>query len=163
MNGKNFKYINIALTVAIVAALALLARTTARFIFPAPRVETTSQPTARQVMPMEIEQTTKAVSPAPSPENIRDLKDVYANYTKEDAGSNMIEAWSRVKAEDKAKYIEGVDKQIAESKGVLAANPSDKRAKHMLFIAETMRKLAENNFNYSADEIPADNAAKDKK
>lgn len=154
MGDKGLKYLNIALILAIVAGMTLLIKTTSRFFVPMPQAKAVSQVPAGQAVAPVVVKTTDAAEAVIPPENIRDLKDVYANYPKEDAGSNMIEAWARVKPEDKAKYIEGVDKQIEEAKGMLAADPSNKKAKHMLFIAETMRKLTENNFNYSAPQEP---------
>ena len=80
-----------------------------------------------------------------------DLKGVYANFPKSDVGGNMVEGWAKVKPEDKAKFVEELDKRISESNERLATNPDDKNAQHSLFISETLKNLAKNDFNYKLE------------
>lgn len=152
MDEKKLTYFNIMLAVAVGVAIVLLIRNTSGLFAPASGVKEAAQMQAAQAQLPVAAQPEKPMGVIVPAENVRNLKDVYANFPRHDAGANMIEAWSRVKPEDKARYMEGVDKQITAAKEAMAVNPSDKKAKHMLFIAETMRKLAENGFNYSAPE-----------
>lgn len=80
------------------------------------------------------------------------LAEVYKKYPKEDVGNNIVEGWARVKPEEKEKVIEELDKEIVIAKSRLSENPLDKKAKHALFIAETMKKLCVSNFDYRSIE-----------
>lgn len=77
------------------------------------------------------------------------LSEVYAQYPKVDTGTNMVEAWARVKPEEKERVVEQLDQQIAQAHEMLKANPVDKKAKHILFIAENLKKMCKSNFNMS--------------
>lgn len=152
MDAKNIKYINMALGIAVLLALILLFRTISYMV---PREKALSGVTApaqghRAVEGPAAIETRK--TPSISPDAARSLGDVYANFPRTDTGSNMVEAWAKVKPEEKAKFNEGVDKEIAGAKEALASDPADKKAKHMLFIAETMKKLAADDFNYKIPE-----------
>lgn len=152
MDSKSFRYINIALGIAVFIALMLLLRTICCVM---PREEVPVGPSVSVQGPRALEGVAVVEAqktPSISPSEARSLGDVYANFPKEDAGSNMIEAWKRVKPEEKAKFNEGIDKEIATAKELIASDPSDKKAKHMLFIAETMKKLAADDFNYKIPE-----------
>ena len=81
-----------------------------------------------------------------------DLKEVYEKYPKSDVGANIIESWAKVKPEDKAKIQKAMDKDIEESQERLRQNPGDKKAKHLLKIAEMMKTLTAKNFNVKAGE-----------
>ncbi len=85
----------------------------------------------------------------------KDLNEMYMNFSKGDVGDNMVEAWAKVKAEDKAKFIGVLDKKIETSKTLLKANPQDKKTKGMLFISESLKNMALNNFNYKIAEYSA--------
>lgn len=81
------------------------------------------------------------------------LSQVYAEYPKQDAGKNMVELWHGVKPEDKARITEELDKEISASKKMLEEDPKNKKAKHELFIKETLRKLIDNGFDYRNEYI----------
>lgn len=154
MTSREIKYINVTLGFIAVFAIVMLFRTTCCFMLKG-NVEEPEE-TQVAVRGAGIAETVQAVkeqkAPNISPDAARNLNDVYTNFSKNDAGPDMVAAWARVKPEEKARFYEGVDKQIAESKNTLAANPSDKKAKHMLFIAETLKKLARDDFNYKIPE-----------
>lgn len=85
------------------------------------------------------------------------LAQVYSQYPKEDAGGNMVTAWAKVSPEEKTKVFEQLDLEINHAQEALKANPADKKAKHILFIAQTLKKLCNNNFDYNLPEsIPKD-------
>jgi hypothetical protein len=77
-----------------------------------------------------------------------DFKEMYEKCDKTNVGGNMVEAWRRVKPEDKAKLSEGFDKQIVLSQEALKADPQDKHAKNILYISETLKKMSSDGFNY---------------
>lgn len=77
------------------------------------------------------------------------LSEVYAQYPKEDTGANMVESWAKIRPEEKARVFEQLDQQIAQAKEALKANPVDKKAKHLLFISENLKKICKSNFNLS--------------
>lgn len=79
---------------------------------------------------------------------VTDLASLYANYPKERTGENIIEAWTRISPEDKAKFTKGLTEEIEKSKEKIKINPDDSRARAKLLISENLRKLALNNFNY---------------
>lgn len=85
----------------------------------------------------------------------KDLNEMYANFSKGDVGDNMVEAWAKVNPEDKAKFMGVLDKKIETSRALLKANPQDKKAKGMLFISESLKNMALNNFNYKIVESAA--------
>lgn len=77
------------------------------------------------------------------------LREVYENFPAEDAGDDMITGWSKVGEADKAKFIEGLDREISKAKQALSDKPDDKKARAILAISESMKKLCLDNFNYS--------------
>ncbi len=77
------------------------------------------------------------------------LSEVYTQYPQADTGNNMVEAWARVKPEEKERVLEQLDQQIAQAHEALKANPVDKKAKHVLFISENLKKMCKANFNMS--------------
>jgi len=77
------------------------------------------------------------------------LSEVYTQYPQEDTGGNMVEAWARVKPEEKEQVLEQLDQQIARAHEALKANPVDKKAKQILFISENLKKMCKANFNMS--------------
>lgn len=85
------------------------------------------------------------------------LAQVYSQYNKEDAGGNMVDAWAKVKPEDKEKVYEQLDQEISQATEALKINPQDKKAKHALFISQTLKKLCKSNFDYSLlESVPQD-------
>lgn len=86
---------------------------------------------------------------------INDLESMYKKYPGERAGENMIEGWSKVKAEDKAELAKGIAEAIKKSEEDLKANPDDQRAKSKLVISQMLQKLIVNNFNYKIKEQKA--------
>lgn len=77
------------------------------------------------------------------------LSQMYSQYSKEDAGGNMVAAWAKVPPEEKERVIEQLDQEISRSEEALKVNPQDKKAKQTLFISSTLRKLCKVNFDYS--------------
>lgn len=120
-----------------------------------------------QVTPVVSEE-----SMAPSIEDIKDrpsqesrlskkeptsLAQVYSQYPKEDTGGNMVASWAKVSPEEKARVYEQLDQEIASAQEALKVNPADKKAKHILFISETLKKICKSNFDYSLLEtVPQD-------
>ena len=85
------------------------------------------------------------------------LSQIYSQYPAEDRGNNMIASWARVSPEEKIKAIEQLDQQITEAKATLKINPADKKTKHVLFIAETLKKMCKSNFDLNLLEtVPRD-------
>jgi len=92
------------------------------------------------------------------------LSAIYTNHPKEDTGNNIVESWAKVNPEEKAKVNEQLDKQAEQAKEELKTNPDSKNAKHMLFIAETMKKLCKSNFDYKLlESVPEDEGGLKKK
>jgi hypothetical protein len=92
------------------------------------------------------------------------LSEIYVAHPKEDTGNNIVESWARVNPEEKAKVSEELDKQVEQAKEELKVNPDNKSAKHMLFIAETMKKLCKSNFDYRLlESVPEDEGGLKKK
>lgn len=81
-----------------------------------------------------------------------DFKEVYENFPKSDVGGNMIEGWARIKPEEKAKIRETLDKDIELSREKLRQDPEDKKTKHLLYIAETLKALTMKDFNIKPGE-----------
>jgi len=82
------------------------------------------------------------------------MEDIYKNFPKEDVGENMVEAWARVKPEEKTRLIEGLDGKIADCKDILKTNPSDKRTLVLLSVTESLKKLTLCDFNYKKEAVP---------
>lgn len=146
MDKRITTYLNIALVVLIVVSVVMLVKTFQRtFGTPPPQA-----PQAPAVV-------TPAPPPPPAMPQVREeppgpvtqLSEIYRTHPQWDTGGNMAEAWSRVKPEEKARMMEELDKKIAVAKEQLVADPANKKAKHILFITETVKKLAENGFDYT--------------
>lgn len=82
------------------------------------------------------------------------LREVYAAYPQADVGQNVPAAWSRVSAADKAKMVEVLNTKIADTKAALVDNPADKKAQKLLFISESLKKMVQNNFDYTFESPP---------
>ena len=76
------------------------------------------------------------------------LAQVYSRYPAEGTGNNMAASWAKVSPEEKTKVIEQLNRKITEAKETLNINPTDKKAKHILFISETLKKMCKNNFKF---------------
>jgi len=76
------------------------------------------------------------------------LAEVYSRYPDATVGNNMVASWARTSPEEKAKVEEHLDKEVILAQDALKTNPEDKKAKHMLFITSTLKKLCKNNFDY---------------
>ena len=84
-------------------------------------------------------------------EEPKDLTEVYKNFPKEDVGDDDAAAWSRIKDEEKAEMMKDSDREIEKYKKALADNPKDKRAKSLLFIAESIKEMETKGFNESVE------------
>ena len=82
-----------------------------------------------------------------SVEKIADMQAVYRNYPETDVGDNTVIGWAKTSPQDKAKFTEGLDKEIVKIKESLIVSPNDKNAKSKLAISESLKKLIANNFN----------------
>ena len=78
----------------------------------------------------------------------KDLAEVYANYPEEDVGSNIMKNWADADPKDKKDFMDGLDKQIDTHKETVKLEPENKKARNLLKMSETLKKLAQNNFNY---------------
>ena len=81
----------------------------------------------------------------------KNVEDIYANFPAEDVGVNIMKSWSEVRPEDKVKLTEGLDKRIASCRDELAIDPDNRKARQMLAISESLKKLVSNDFNYVPD------------
>ena len=159
MKNKTLFYINLALIVGLILIVLLNIKT--NMLIPhraevikgperhGPSAEAKIKETVYDISKLRPAGATTVKKP-PS-----DLNDMYANFPQSDVGDNMIEGWSKVDPQDKEKFIGVVDKKIDESKKLLAANPKNKRAKHMLFISESLKKMTKDNFNSRIEGMPA--------
>lgn len=154
IKGRSIFYINIALAIALVVILIIMLKP----LFLASKTGNVGgiQPKNLAAIPQQpaepvydIDKIKKDMGqPEQTEREFSDFKEMYANCNKANVGGNMVEAWSKVKPEDKARLSEGFDKQIASAHEALKANPEDKRAKHLLYISETLKKMAADGFNY---------------
>lgn len=83
-----------------------------------------------------------------------DLASAYRTSSRSDIGPNMPELWARLQPEVKAEAIKELDNKARDAKEALTQDPADKRAKHILFITETLKQLAADDFNYKAPAVP---------
>jgi len=79
---------------------------------------------------------------------VRDLGSVYQNYPVGDAGEDMVAAWSKISVQEKQKLSSGLDGEIKNIRKQLVLNPEDRKAAAKLKVAESLKKLTANNFNY---------------
>jgi len=92
------------------------------------------------------------------------LSEVYTRYPQADTGTNIVESWAKVKPEEKERVFEQLDQQMAQAQEALKANPTDKKAKHVLFISENLKKMCKANFNMSLlQSVPQDQGGLKKK
>lgn len=155
VKDKSIFYINVALTVSVLFILVFIARSL--FISSTKDVvaglRQDNLPVASKSVPESVYDIDKVKKSIPAPANgnaqYSDLEEMYKNCDKTDVGGNMVEAWRRVKPEDKAKLSDGFDKQITISRETLKVNPDDKHAKNILYISEALKKMSGQGFNYS--------------
>ncbi len=158
MKNKNLLFLNIALVIILIIVI--------RFIFvnfgSAPKQASLTRPEgAQKVAPLQAQAPetsldigkVKPQGPEIQAGGAQTIEDVYKNYSTEDVGENMVAIWSKVNPEDKAKFMETMDKQIGQAKEALVANPDDRRAKSLLTISESLKKAAANNFNFSKEDL----------
>lgn len=82
---------------------------------------------------------------------------------EKDMGDSVQKAWTKVEPAEKARLMAELDKQIAQAQETLKQNPEDENAKHIIYVSETTKKFAENNFDYKAmEEIVKTETAKNK-
>ena len=103
----------------------------------------------------------KSADTRPLPGKVGDLREAYDRYPKSNAGGNIIEGWSKVKAEDKVKIREALDKDIETFKEVLTIKPDDKKTKSQLFVSRTLKELISRDFNIKPGEQSAASQAED--
>jgi len=83
------------------------------------------------------------------------LAQVYATYPDATVGNNIVASWARTSPAEKARVEEQLDKQITVAQDTLRTEPENKDAKHMLFIASTLKKLCKSNFDYNLlEDVP---------
>ena len=152
MNDKNLTYINAALAIGLIAIIAVMFKTMNHAKPPAAAGAERIRgrvPAAKQEEPIyDIGRIKGEEAKGGVKEPVKNLGDVYKNFSEDDAGGNMIDGWSKVDPKDKAKFMETLDSQIANSREMLKADPEDKKAKGVLFISEKLKELASTNFNY---------------
>jgi len=79
----------------------------------------------------------------------RSLSEACERFPAADVGKDPAKGWSRVSPEDKAKLVKSMDASIEHAKETLKINPDDKKARHLLFVSETIKDLALHDFNYA--------------
>lgn len=147
-------YINTALVIAIILVLIFMTR----FLFvsgnknaPA-SLKQNNRPVISQdpsEFVYDIDKVKRAISgPAGDNAEYSDLEEMYKNSDKTDVGGNMVEAWRRVKPEDRARLSDGFDKQIAAAQETLKKDSGNKHAKNLLYISGQLKKMSSDGFNY---------------
>ena len=158
MGEKKLAYIPAALAIGLVAIIAVMSKT---MNHAKPPVSTGAAaerirgrvPAAKAEEPIyDISKIKGEEAKGGVKEPVKNLGDVYKNFSEDDAGGNMIDGWSKVDPKDRAKFMETLDSQIVNSREMLKANPEDKKTKGMLFISEKLKELASSNFNYDIKE-----------
>jgi len=147
--GISLLYVNIALSIALIVIILLIIRTL--IIVPAGKttavvarekpVPSSSMPTTYDIDKVKQEEGYSGKAPA-------DLKEMYENFPKSDVGNNAPEAWKRVSIADKEKIEQGLNIEIEKAKDTLKTNPEDKHARNILLMAESLKKITQEDFNY---------------
>lgn len=106
------------------------------------RREAKTRPTTYEIQKNEA---TKSSDVAKSP---RSMREVFESFPREDVGDDMTEIWAKTNTTDKAKFMEAIDREIADSKELLKADPDNRREKGKLFISDALKKAASADFNY---------------
>lgn len=154
MSQKNIFYIVTAAAMAVVIIFMLNTWSNMRKRLQKEAVSVTPVSAAKVKGPVAYDMDKMRPKPAQAPSGaaVSDMKQVYAQFPKEDVGNNIIAKWASLKPEDKAEIREGLDRSIKKSEEALRANPADKLAKHKLVVSKALKKLADNDFNYKAGE-----------
>lgn len=154
MSQKNIFYIAAATVIVVVIAFILNTWLCMHKGHQKCAVSVTSVPAenVRQPVAYDMNKMQPKTPQAASGAAVSDLKQVYAQFPKEDVGNNIIANWANLKPEDKVKIREGLDKSIKKSEEALRINPMDKSAKHRLVISKVLKKLADDDFNYRTGE-----------
>lgn len=153
---KKLAYINAALAIGLVAIIVVMFKTVNHAARSPVAMGAGAERIRGRVLAAKTEEPIYNMSKIKGEEDkggdqkepVKNLGDVYKNFSKADAGDNMMDGWSKVDPKDKAKFTETLDSQIANSREMLKADPEDKNAKGMLFISEKLKELASSNFNY---------------
>ena len=155
MKNKNLFRVNLILFIGLILVIALVQRgmrATSAVKERGPFDSSKPPAAVRQTLEAKDAAAVRPVVPeGPS----KSLKEMYQTFQKEDVGDNMIEGWAGVSPENKAKFTETLDKQISESRESLKSNPEDERAKSLLFISETLKQMAADNFDHAIKGEPA--------
>lgn len=146
-------YINIALAVSVVFVLIFVMKSffvVSNKNIPEGPVQNNTPMVSRggSESVYDIDKVKKNVSAAGSNIKYSDFEDMYKNCDRTDVGGNMVQAWSRVKPEDKAKLSDGFDKQIVAAEETLKTEPANKHAKNLLYISKQLKKMSVEGFNY---------------
>lgn len=155
MQNKKLIYINLALALGLIFIVVVILKTMHRAPKESGAVRDIGAERVRKaavrkmegpgydISAIKGEWARPAVSKVP-----KNLADVYKTFPEHDVGDSMMEGWSKVDPKEKAKFMETLDGEIAASNGILKTSPEDKKARHMLFISETLKRLASSDFNY---------------
>lgn len=152
MKKKHIIYIILGVIVLTTILTLIVTYQKEAKVAPEPLVPQVPVEASKPVEPYSLDKDKMAAGQTVVPSAVGDLKEVYEKYPKSDVGANIIESWAKIKPEDKAKIQKAMDRDIEESKEILRQNPEDKKAKHLLKIAEMMKMLASKNFNIKAED-----------
>lgn len=147
MKEKNaLVFLNIGLALALALLIVMIVRSLGFF--------------AKKETAKAVSASVQAPEPAPKPLGIKhgepvvsesvpkSLNEVYENFSRTDAGEDPMAAWSKVSDADKTKLTGVLDKTIENSKTMLTNDPGNKKAKKLLFISESLKKLVSKNFEH---------------
>ena len=149
MENKNLFRVNFILFIGLILVIALVQRGM-KATSAVKGIGHLDSPKAHAAVRQTFEaKDAAAVRPAAPEGPPKSLKEMYQTLPKEDVGDNMFETWSAVSPENKAKFVETLDKQITESKELLKSNPEDEKAKSLLFISEALKRMAADNFDHA--------------
>ncbi len=147
--GMNLLYINIVLAMVLIAIIFFIIKPLV--MTPAGKVATAvirEKSSAGQVAPTTYDIDKVKQQEGYAGKEPATLKEMYENFPKSDVGGDAPQAWKRVSIADKEKIAQGLDNEIEKAKDILKTNPEDKNAKNMLFIAESLKKITQEDFNY---------------
>jgi len=158
MKQKDLLYISIAL-ILILGAMIIIWKKLSYFVPQEIAMPLRFQPTiakkniTRPVI-YDIKEAKAAIPTVAAPVKVRSLKDVYEKFPYSDVGPDMTDAWAKLDPVYKKRFGEDMDKEISRLNGALKENPKDKSIEHRLLVAENLKKLAANNFNYEISKRP---------
>ena len=153
-NGKNSNfYINMILAVSIAVILIVIVRP---FFLSTDRgvstgIKERAAPVVSTAVSESVYDIDKVKQSIPQSGGVNagysDLNEMYEKSDKTNVGGNMVEAWKRVRPEDKAKLSGGFDQQIVKAQEALKEDPEDKHARNLLYISEALKKMSSEGFN----------------